>query len=175
MNTSYELNAYRSHELSIQMRTSSGDKISMDFQNTQELSLAAKQNGTSSEASFSFASLQQYQFQMQSNGIDAQDQKEIDAFMKIAQPYIDNFMQELSENQQKTPLNHVSKQITREMESLKAMPEPSQNHAKNDIVKLFDHSLKQVPQSQNIFEESQKLLDAILKAFEPTAQKLLYA
>ena len=175
MNTSYELGAYRSHELSIQMRTSSGDIINMDFQNTQELSLSAHQNNNKNEASFSFASLQQYRFEMQSNGIDAQDQKEIEAFMEIAKPYIDNFMQELSQDRQSTPLNHVSDLITRDMQPLKSMPETSQNHAKNGIVKLFDNALKQIEQSQKIFDESQKLLDKVLENFDNTLPELFYA
>ncbi len=175
MNTNYELNAYRSHELNIQMRTSSGDVINMNFENSQALAMSAQQNEQGSLASFSFASLQQYQFQIDSNGIDEQDQKEIEAFMEIAKPYIDNFMQELSDDQQTTPLNRISDQILREMDPLKNMNPASQEYAKNDIVALFDDSLKLFKQTQKLFDESQKLLDNILKGFDTEFEKLLYA
>ena len=90
MNSLNSLNAYKSHDLNIMMKTSSGDVINMDFSNQQALSMSQKQNGNSSETNLSFASLQAFSFSVQSNGIDDQDKKEIEGFMKIAQPYIDN-------------------------------------------------------------------------------------
>ncbi len=77
------------------MRTSSGDIINMDFSNAQALSMEQSQQDSTKSSSFSFASMQSYRFHMESNGIDKQDKKEIEAFMEIAQPYIDNFMKEL--------------------------------------------------------------------------------
>jgi hypothetical protein len=175
MNTSYELSAYQSHELNIQMRTSSGDVITMDFENTKELALSAQKNQKGESGAFSFASLQQYQFSVQSNGIDAQDQKEIEAFMEIAKPYIDNFMQELADDQQKTPLNQIADLVEKSMQPLKALQSDAQNSAKNDLVSLFDNSLKQFEQSEKLIDESQKLLDRILKGFENDFESLLYA
>lgn len=175
MNTSYELNAYRSHELSIQMKTSSGDVINLDFENTQELALAGEKNSKSESAAFSFSSLQQYQFSMQSNGIDAQDKKEIAAFMEIAKPYIENFMKEVSDQEQKTPLNQIADLVDKAMEPMKALQSESKENAKHDLVKLFDDSLKTFQQSQNLIDESQKLLDKILKGFDKEFETFLYA
>ena len=50
-----------------------------------------------------------------SNGIDAQDKEEIAAFMEIAKPYIDRFMEEVSGDQQSTPLNKFADSITSAM------------------------------------------------------------
>ena len=76
------LDAYRSHELNIQMKTSSGDTLSLNFENSQSLSLNKKTTDTTKEQSFSFSSLQAFSFNLDSNGISEQDQKEINAFMK---------------------------------------------------------------------------------------------
>ena len=57
MISSSSLDAYRSHELSIAIKTSSGDTLSLNFENTQSLSLSEKTTGSSKEESFSFSSM----------------------------------------------------------------------------------------------------------------------
>ena len=111
MNTSYAYDSYRAHDLNIAMKTSSGDTITMDFANHNAASLSYEQNGNSSKTSMSFSSMQSFQFSVESNGIDAQDQKEIDAFMKIAQPFIDNFLKELQQDAPKTPVTKLANEI----------------------------------------------------------------
>ncbi|MEA1918487.1 MAG: hypothetical protein U9N52_01500 [Campylobacterota bacterium] len=175
MNTSYELNAYRSHELNIQMKTSSGDVINLDFENTQELALSADKSDKEENTSFSFSSLQAYQFSMQSNGLDAQDKKEIAAFMEIAKPYIENFMKEVSDQEQTTPLNQIATMIEKTMEPMKALEHEAKQQGKNDIVKLFDNTLKTFEQSEKLIDESQKLLDKILKGFDKDFEDFMYA
>ncbi len=176
MNTSYELNAYRSHTLDIQMRTSSGDVINLGFENTQELALSAQKDGKNENASFSFSSLQKYQFEMQtSNGIDEQDKKEIAAFMEIAKPYIENFMQEVSDQEQKTPLNQISDLLEKTMQPIKDMAYDTKQQGKTDLVKLFDDTLKMFEQSEKLINESQKFLDKLLGNFDKDFEVLLYA
>jgi hypothetical protein len=157
------------------MKTSSGDVINLDFENTKELALNSQKNEKGESASFEFASLQQYQFSMESNGIDEQDKKEIAAFMEIAKPYIEDFMKEIEEDNQKTPLNQISDLINQSMEPLKSLEFDSQQSAKNDIVKLFDDTLKMFEQSQKLIDESQKLLDKILEGFDKDFESMLYA
>ncbi len=169
---SSSLEAYRSHDLNIQMRTSSGDTISLDFSNEQSLSMQQTKDGNRSSSSLSFSSMQSFQFQIESNGIDAQDKKEIDAFMKIAQPYIDNFMKELSDGNQTTPLNKITKALDDIFSPLKLKSQNHQNHAKNEIVKSFDKAASQIDQFDKILKESQKLLENILKSFDKLEQNL---
>lgn len=176
MNTSYDLYAYRSHELNIQMKTSSGDVINLDFENTQELELSAQKDKHGERASFEFSSLQEYQFSMQtSNGIDAQDKREIAAFMETAKPYIENFMQEVADQEQKTPLNQIADLIEKTMEPMKALEHDPKQHGKNDLVKLFDETLKRFDQTEKLIDESQKLLDKLLKGFDKDFKAMLYA
>ena len=172
MISSTSLNAYRSHELSIDMKTSSGDTLSLNFENTQELSLDSRQNDTSKETSFSFSSIQAFSFKLDSNGISAQDQKEIDAFMKKAQPYIDKFMKELEDLNQNSPINKVASDVTKLMGDLKNRDENVKNDTKKGIVDIFDNTLKNVKTNEKMIDEAQKLLQKILDGFDKILEPL---
>ena len=182
---SYALNAYMSHDLSIQMRTSSGDTINMDFSNKSALSLSHAQNEKSSNTSLSFASMQEFGFSMESNGIDEQDKKEIDEFMKVAKPYIDSFLKELQEDAPKSPINKIAKDIASEFAPMKQKDENIQNFTKSNIVSMFDKAIKELElpkkDEQNaqdftkmLFENTQTLLEKTLKAFDDL-HKNIYA
>lgn len=174
MNTSYALDAYRSHDLSISMKTSSGDVINMDFSNQQELSMNSSKNQNGSSSSLSFSSMQSFQYSVETNGIDAQDQKEIDAFMEVAQPYIDNFLAELDQGEQKSSVSQVARDIAEIFQPAKQKDENTQNYAKSNIVSMFDNSLKQQNNIDKIFEDAQKLLEKTLQQFDDF-EKMLYA
>ena len=111
MNTSYAMDTYRAHDLNIAMQTSSGDKISLDFANHQSSSIRHQENDNGSKTSMSFSSMQSFEFSIESNGISEQDQKEIDAFMKIAQPFIDKFLKELEDVAPASPVSKLAHQI----------------------------------------------------------------
>ena len=172
MISSTSLNAYRSHELSIDMKTSSGDTLSLNFENTQELSLDSRQSDSSKETKFSFSSMQAFSFKLDSNGISEQDQKEIDAFMKKAQPYIDKFMKELEDQNQNSPINKVALDVTKLIGNLKKSDENVKDHAKKGVVDLFDNAIKKAEQPKNendmskMISEAEKFLKKILEGFD---------
>jgi hypothetical protein len=183
MNSSYGVDAYRSHDLNIAMRTSSGDVIKMDFSNEQSSSIRHSQNENSSKTFMSFSSQQSFQFSIKSNGIDAQDQKEIDAFMKTARPFIDNFLKELGEDAPGTPVTKLANQIAGLFDPNRERSEDSKSAIKTNIVKMFDNALSefQAPKTpspqetmDNILKETQKLLEKTLKEFN-SFNKELYA
>jgi len=183
MNTSYGLDTYRSHDLNIAMRTSSGDVIKMDFANEQSSSIRHSQNENGSQTSMSFSSMQSFQFSIDSNGIDAQDQKEIDAFMKIAQPFIDNFLKELSEDAPNTPVTKLAHDIAGLFDPNRERSEDGKNAIKTNIVKMFDNAIAEIeppkalsPQEmiQKILKDTQKLLEKTLEEFD-NFNKNLYA
>jgi len=167
MNTSMAYDAYRAHDLNISMRTSSGDVIEMDFANHQSTSFSSN--------SMTFSSMQSFQFSIESNGIDEQDQKEIDAFMEIAQPFIDDFLKELSQDAPKTPVTQLAHQIAGIFDPDRDRSDDAKNHIKTNIVKMFDNALKEIEPPEEmttkelidkLFEDSQKLLEKTLKEFE---------
>jgi hypothetical protein len=57
MNTSYAFDSYRTHDLNISMKTSSGDVIEMDFANAQSLSMSHQENDRGSRNTLSFSSI----------------------------------------------------------------------------------------------------------------------
>ena len=183
MNTSYGLNAYRSHDLNIAMKTSSGDVIKMDFANEQSSSLSYSEDKNGSTTSMSFSSMQSFQFSIKSNGIDAQDQKEIDAFMKTAQPFIDDFLQELSEDAPKSPVTQLAKEIAGIFDPNRERDENQKNSIKTNIVAMFDNSLAKIEPKdalskediiKKILQDTQKLLEKTLKEFD-NLNKEIYA
>ena len=172
--TSYGLDAYRAHDLNIQMKTSSGDVIKMDFANHQSASMSHEENENGSTTSMSFSSMQSFQFSVDGNGIDAQDQKEIEGFMKIAQPFIDSFLQELEDAAPKSPVSQLAHKIAGIFEPSKDRDENAKNNVKTNIVEMFDNSMKklEIPKKEDvnpldkIFEEAQKLLEKTLQEFD---------
>ena len=199
MNSMNALNAYRSHDLSISMKTSSGDVINLDFSNEQALNMQNSQNDNSSSSSLKFASMQAFQFSMQSNGLDEQDKKEIAAFMELAQPKIDAFIKELAQDNQKSSVSKVAKDITSMLANIDEKSADFKEYAKGSVVSMFDNSLEKekksaqtpTPQPLNanglislqeqpkidfekLFEESQKLLEKILQEID-APNKNLYA
>jgi len=183
MTSSIGLDAYRSHDLNIAMKTSSGDVINMDFSNQQSASFSQTKTANGSQTSASFSSMQSFSFSIDSNGISKQDQKEIDQFMKIAQPFIDSFMKELQDSAPKSPVTKLAKEIASIFEPNKQRDENNKNNVKNNIVKAFDNSLQELKPSKElsmqetidkIFKDAQTLLEKTLKEFD-NLNKSIYA
>jgi len=166
MTTATSYDAYRSHELSIQMKTSSGDTLSLNFENEQSLSMNSKTTSNSKEEAFSFSSMQAFSFNIDSNGISEQDQQEINAFMKEAQPYIDKFMKELEKENQNSPINKIASDVTKLIGNLKNSDENVKNHAKKGVVDLFDNAVKETKTTEKMIEEAQKLMQKIIDGFD---------
>jgi hypothetical protein len=153
------------------MKTSSGDTLSLNFENTQQLSLSSQKDDNSKSTAFSFSSMQAFSFKLDSNGISEQDQKEIDTFMKKAQPYIDKFMKELEDQSQTSPINKVAHDIIKQIGNLKNSDENIKNNTKKGIVDMFDNAVKNMKTTEKMVDEAQKLMQKIIdgfnKMFEP--------
>lgn len=175
MNTSYSLDAYRSHDLNIAMKTSSGDLIKMDFANEKSSSIRHEENKNGSQTSMSFSSMQSFSFSIESNGIDAQDQKEIDEFMKTAQPFIDDFLKELAQDAPKTPVTKLAHEIAGLFDPNKERNQEDKNAIKTNIVKMFDNAISAfeppkiadpAEMMEKILKDTQKLLEKTLQEFD---------
>lgn len=181
MNSSYGINTYMAHDLNITMKTSSGDTLKMDFSNHQSSSFSQKKSDDSTQANMSFSSMQSFKFSVDSNGIDAQDQKEIDAYMKKAQPYIDSFLQEFESVAPSSPVSKMAQEIASMFEPSKARDENTKNYIKTNIVEMFDKSIKELESSQQpqtkdmiekILEDAKDLLERTLDAFDDFNKKI---
>ena len=181
MITSTSYDAYRAHDLNIAMRTSSGDEIKLDFSNEQSTSFSQTKDENGSSTTMTFSSMQSFHFSVDSNGIDAQDAKEIEAFMKEAQPFIDKFIAEFESDAPGTPVAQMAKQITDIFAPMKEKNEDTKNLVKANLVGMFDASMNklEIPESsskesimEKIFEDSQKLLERTLAQFDKLNQEL---
>lgn len=179
MNTYSAINAYKSHDLNISMRTSSGDNISLDFSNQKSLEASSQEGKNGNSSSLSFSSMQSFQFSIETNGIDDQDKKEIAAFMKIAQPYIDNFLSELANDAPSSPVTKIANDIVNTFSSMQEKDTNTKNFVKSNMVEMFDNSMNKLkipPKSESsidkIFEQAQKLLEETLKVFDDLHKKI---
>ena len=126
----------------------------------------SRQSDTSKESTFSFSSIQAFSFKLDSNGISGQDQKEIDTFMKKAQPYIDKFMKELEEQDSTAPINKVASDVTKLIGDLKKSDEKVKDYAKKGLVDVFDNAIKPLKTTERMLDEAQKLLQKIIDGFD---------
>jgi len=175
MNVNTALNAYSQHALSIDIKTSSGDTIELDFNNEKSLNYSSNEEGQS----FSFSSLESFSFHYEGNGIDAQDRKEIEAFLKIAQPNIDNFMAGLNEDSSLTqPINQLAQNITSHFQPIKDKGDENLlNFTKHGLTNAVDNALakeiKPFEQTDKIISHAQRFLEQMIKHLDK-AEELLY-
>ena len=183
MNTSYSYDAYRAHDLNIAMRTSSGDEIKLDFANHKSTSLSHTEGNDGSSTTMKFSSMQSFRYSIDSNGIDAQDKKEIAAFMKEAQPLIDKFIAEFESDAPGTPVTQMAKQINDIFAPMKEKNDDTKNLVKTNLAEMFDRGINklEIPDNSNkqdimekIFEDAKKLFEKTLSEFDKL-NKELYA
>jgi len=175
MNVNTALNAYSQHSLSIDIKTSSGDLIELDFNNEKSLDYSSNEEGKS----FSFSSLESFSYHYEGDGIDAQDKKEIDAFLKIAQPNIDRFMAGLNEGSSlHEPINKLTNDITNIFTPIK---EKADNNLLNLVKEGLTHGVDKAlakeinpfEQTQEVLSHAQRFLEQMMKHLDK-AEDLLY-
>jgi len=169
------------HDLNITMKTSSGDTIKMDFSNQQSSSFNKSKDENGIQTNMSFSSMQSFQFSIEGNGIDKQDQKEIDAYMKIAQPQIDSFLKEFEDVAPSSPVSKMAHEIASIFEPSKERDENTKNYIKTNIVEMFDRSTQKLKNSQKvttqdmiekILEDAKVLLEKTLDTFDDFNKKV---
>jgi len=159
-NSYNSMQSYRQQELSLEIQTSSGDKIELDI--NKETSMSYK-NGPDGQE-FNSSTLQEMRFSYEGNGIDAQDQKEIDALMELAQPMIDQFMKSLEEGDSSVPLNQSAREISNVFLPLKDEEQTNPDKfasAKNALIDATDSILRTLEQNKEYTKQAQALLEQI--------------
>ena len=175
MNVNTALSAYSQHSLSIDIKTSSGDIIELDFNNEKSLDYNSNKNGES----FAFSSLESFSYHYEGNGIDAQDRKEIQAFLEIAQPNIDNFVAGLNEGSSLTsPINKITSDISSIFNPIKEKNDDDLlNFVKEGLTNGLDKALAQeidpFKQTEEVLSHAQRFLEQMMKHLDK-AEELLY-
>lgn len=175
MNVNTALSAYSQHSLSIDIKTSSGDLIELDFNNEKSLNYSSNEEGKS----FSFSSLESFSYSYEGDGIDAQDRKEIDAFLKIAQPNIDRFMEGLNEGSSlKEPINKLTSNIANIFSPIKDKADNNllnlvKEGLTNGVDKALAKEIDPFKQTQEVLSHAQRFLEQMMKHLDK-AEELLY-
>jgi len=173
MNTTNALNAYSQHSLAIDIKTSSGDIIELDFNNEKSLDYRSNDK----EKSFSFSSLESFSYHYEGDGIDAQDRKEIDAFLKIAQPQIDEFMAGLKDGSSLTePINKITNNITSIFGPVKDKGDDNvlnfvKHGLSNSVDKALEKEIEPKEQTQDIISHAQRFLEQMLKQLDKVQEE----
>lgn len=156
---------YSYNSLDFSLQTSSGDTIDLSMYDERSLEVSQEQSGNTSSTSLSLSHAYGYSFQYKGNGIDANDQKEIDAAMKLIQPMMDEYLKNVEESGNSTTqakTTNTAYDINSKLPTIEDLN--TQNYANDSILKSLDKILEKAQkQNEKLLQEAQKLFDSILK------------
>lgn len=162
---SINANNYSSNTFGFSLQTSSGDTIDLSMYDERSVEISQEQSGNTSSTSMSLSHAYGYSFHYKGNGIDANDQKEIDAAMKVIQPMMDEYLKNVDDSgssatQAKT--TNTAYDINSKLPTIEDLN--TQNYANDSILKSLDKILEKAQkQNEKMLQEAQKLFDSILK------------
>jgi len=146
------------------MQTSSGDTIDLSMYDARSAEIAQENNGNTQTTTLSLTHAYGYHFQYKGNGIDANDQKEIDAAMKIAQPMMDEYLKNVQESESNTNLASLTNTAYAINATLPTSSDANtQNYINDALLKSMDDVMSKVQnQNEKMLQEAQKLFQSIL-------------
>ncbi len=145
------------------LQTSSGDVINLSMYDTRTTDISQETNGNTRTTTLSLSHAYGYNFQYQGDGIDANDQKEIDEAMKAIQPMMDKYLQSVKESA--TNQAQITNSAFDISSKLPTTTNPNtQNYINDSVLKTLDKVLSKAQhQNEKTLNEAQKLFDAFLK------------
>lgn len=162
---SINANNYSYNSLDFSLKTSSGDVIDLSMYDERSTEFSQEKSGNTLSTTMSLSHAYGYSFHYEGNGIDANDQKEIDAAMKEIQPMMDEYLK----NIEKSGTSATQAKTTNTAYEINAkLPKTddlnTQNYMNDSILKSLDKMLaKAEKQNEKLLQEAQKLFDSILK------------
>jgi len=147
---------------SFDLTTSSGDRIELSMYDSRSLSYEQSRSGGRESLSMSLRHEFGYSFSYKGDGIDAQDQKEIEEAMKAIKPLFEAFM----ENVKKSGEIAGAKELANISQSIRdMMPKPKSEDAlallKNRTVDTMDSVLSLFERDENLLDSSKRLFDRL--------------
>jgi len=156
---------YSYNSLDFSLQTSSGDTIDLSMYDERSVEMSQEQSGNTSSTSLSLSHAYGYSFHYKGDGIDANDQKEIDAAMKLIQPMMDEYLKNVEESGSSTSqakTTNTAYDIHSKLPTIEDLN--TQNYANDSILKSLDKILEKAQkQNEKLLQEAQKLFDSILK------------
>jgi hypothetical protein len=167
------LKSYSQHQLSVNMQTSSGDKITIELGKENTLNAYSSSNSQGSASKLEYLSSTSFNFSYEGDGLDEQDIKEINKLLEFAQPHLDNFMQELQEENNTTPINKTLSSVLDVFKPIKEQENPDlNNYAKNTITHNLDNLLKNYQATSKMIEESETFLKNLFTQWDSNLNSL---
>ena len=152
---------YNYNSFGFSMQTSSGDNINLSMYDARYAEISQESDGTTLTLAHAYG----YNFHYDGNGIDANDQKEIDEAMKLIQPMMDEYLSNVENSETTTSqakTTNTAYNINSALPTLKDIN--TQNYANDSMLKSLDKILEKAQkQNEKLLEEAQKLFDNILK------------
>lgn len=162
---SISANNYSSNAFGFSLQTSSGDTIDLSMYDQRSAEISQETNGSTQTTTLSLSHAYGYSFHYQGDGIDANDQKEIDEAMKQIQPMMDEYLKNVQESDGSTTQAKTTN-TAYDINALlpKAQDLNTQNYTNDALLKSLDKILEKAQnQQEKMVQEAQKLFDSILK------------
>lgn len=157
-------NNYNYNSFGFSLQTSSGDTINLSMYDARSAEMAQENNGNTQTTTLSLTHAYGYHFHYEGNGIDANDQKEIDAAMKAVQPMMDEYLKNVQESASNTNLASLTNTAYAINTALPtATNANTQNYINDSLLKSMDEIMSKVQnQNEKMLQEAQKLFQSII-------------
>ena len=109
---SINASSYSYNDFNFSMQTSSGDTINLKMYDEKSTDFSHQEDANSSQTTLSLSHSYGYSFKYEGNGIDENDQKEIDQAMKLIQPMLDEYFKNVNETAPKMPILSTKRLIS---------------------------------------------------------------
>lgn len=153
---------YNSFGFSLQ--TSSGDTINLSMYDSRVAQISHESTDQSQTTTYSLSHAYGYKFEYKGNGIDENDQKEIDAAMKVIQPMMDEYFKNVQESANTTTLASLTN-TSYSMNALlpKTNDANTQNYINDALLKSIDAQMaKPNNRTEKMLQEAHKLFQSLL-------------
>ncbi|WP_457599478.1 ATP/GTP-binding protein [Hydrogenimonas sp.] len=164
---SHTLDAATMNRFSFDITTSSGDRISLSMYDNRSLSLASESDGRSERFSMSLRHEYGYSFSYRGDGIDAQDQKEIEEAMKAIKPLFEAFVENVKKSGETAGMNEL---VNTSQAIRRKLPKPHNadtlNFLKKSTVDTMDSVLSLFERDENLLESSKRLFERLFERLD---------
>lgn len=159
---------YDYNDFNFSMQTSSGDKIDLKLYDEKSSEMSYTENSSSSQLILSLSHSYGYEFAYEGDGIDAQDQKEIDEAMQTIQPMLEKYMKNVKESESDFSMSEITNKAFDINQYLpKTEDLNTKNYLSDQTLKSIDKILEKAEnQNEKMLNHAQKLFDSILKQMD---------
>ena len=165
---SISANTYNYNDFNFSMNTSSGDKIDLKMYDEKSSEVSYKKDEDSTSMMLSLTHSYGYSFHYEGNGIDAQDQKEIDAAMKTIKPMLEKYMENVKDSEENFSMSEITNKAFDINQYLpKTENLDTKNYLSDKTLKTLDKILEKAEnQNERMLKHAQKLFDSLIKQMD---------